>query len=91
MAYIIAKSINTKGITEVFDHVTVKEHRFTKELNDAIKSLYPDDTPDNKKFVEALTKTAHEGLSSLRSVHIAGKYFFCSKRNTKYTLKHQKS
>lgn len=87
MAFIIAKSINTKGITEVFDHVTVKEPRFNKELNEAIKSLYPEENPESKKLIENITKTAHEGLRSYRSVHIAGKYFFCSRRNNKETLR----
>jgi hypothetical protein len=91
MAYIIGKSINTAGITQVIDHVTVKEPRFTKELNDAIKSLYPNETPEHKKLQEIITTQAQEGLKKFRSVHIAGKYFFVSKRNTKFTLKHIKS
>jgi hypothetical protein len=91
MAFIIGKSINLSGTHVVIDHVTVKEPRFNKELNEAIKSLYPNDTPEHKNLVEIITKTAQDGLKTFRSVHVAGKYFFSSKRNTKETLKHLKN
>ena len=90
MAYIIGKSIKLLDTHQVIDHVTVKEPRFNKELEQAIKSIYPKDTPEDKKAVENITKTAQEALKKYRSVHIAGKYFFSSARNTKETLRHLK-
>lgn len=90
MAYIIAKSIKLLDTHQVFDHVTVREPRFNKELEEAIKSVYPKDTPEDKKAIENITKTAQEAFKKYRSVHIAGKYFFSSARNTKETLRHLK-
>lgn len=83
MAYIIGKSIKLLSTHEVFDHVTVKESRFNKELSDAIKSVYPNDIPEHKKAIENITATVSEALKTYHSVHIAGKYFFASKGNVK--------
>ena len=91
MAYIIGTSINTSGTHEVINHETVREARFNKELETAIKSLYPNDTAADKKMIEILTKSAQDGLNKYRSVHIAGKYFFNSRRDTKETLRNIKN
>lgn len=90
MAYIIGKSISLNGTHEVINQITVREARFNKELEEAIHSIYPEQTEAHKKAIAEVKEKSDKGLKDYRSVHIAGKYFFKSKKHDARIVKHIK-
>lgn len=90
MAYIIGNSISLNGTHVVINQIVVREARFNKELDDAITSLYPKSIEAHKKAIDEIKTKADLGLKDYRSVHIAGKYFFKSKKHDAQIIKHIK-
>ncbi len=80
MPYIIGTSINLGGLHEVTNKRTVSNKEFFAELTAAIESIHDKKDKNFESSVKNFTELAHMGLCSIRSVHIAGKYFFSGKR-----------